>query len=149
MTPKMAEVKYCYQSIRSEISETGFRVINKFLFTGTDAFDCFAMLMKNGILVEEKPVVTSVPPLSEAGFDLPFAIPDEPGEYCIAVSFRLKEDECWAIKGYEIACDQKVFAKGSAPCFGWGSGSFAENKEKSAPILFAYSFASNEDTSSL
>ena len=38
-SPKMQEVKFCYQNIAVSIDNSGFEVWNKNLFTSTDAFD--------------------------------------------------------------------------------------------------------------
>lgn len=52
---------------------------------------------------------TSVEPLSEKVYVLPFAKEVCPGEYTVTVSFHLKEEEMWAPAGHEIAFGQYVY----------------------------------------
>ena len=114
-SPKMQEVKFCYQNIAVVVSATGFTVWNKNLFTNTDAYDCFALLNRNGHLVEEKPLTgIAVAPESRAAFPLPFAVPTTAGEYALTISFRLKAATRWAEKGYEVAFGQGVIANVAA-----------------------------------
>ena len=48
-------------------------------------------------------------PLSEKDYALPVEKAVLPGEYCITVSFHLKEDTLWAKTGYEVAFGQYVY----------------------------------------
>lgn len=121
-SPKMQEVKYNYQNISVEVSENGFRVINKNLFVSTDAFDCVVRMEKAGKLIEEKQVATDVAPGCSGEFPLPFTLPEkallkQAEEYTVTVSFRLKEDTPWARAGHEVAFGQGVFTNDS--CCGY------------------------------
>ena len=103
-SPKMQEVKFCYQNISVTITANGFHVWNKSLFTSTDAYDYVALLHRDGKLVQEQQLEgVSVAAESHADFPLPFPIPVIPGEYALTISFRLKEDTIWAKKGHEVA----------------------------------------------
>ena len=107
----MQEVKFCYQNISVTITANGFHVWNKSLFTSTDAYDCVALLHRDGKLVLEQQLEgVSVAAESHADFPLPFPIPVIPGEYALTISFRLKEDTIWAKKGHEVAFGQGVIA---------------------------------------
>ncbi len=111
-SPKMQEVKYNYQNIAVKVKAENFEVWNKNLFVSTDAFQCVAQLMRDGIVIEEKELSgISVAPESRLGFPMPFAVPGEPGEYAVTISFRLKQDTCWAKAGHEVAFGQAVIAK--------------------------------------
>ena len=112
-TPKLAEVKYCYQSLSAKITEQDFEVINHDLFTDADRYQCLVSLAREGQLLTETEVEVSVPPMSRKLFRLPFAVPEDAGEYCVTVSFRLKQEEAWAEKGYECAFSQEVFRRGT------------------------------------
>ena len=115
-SPKMQEVKFCYQNISVEVSAGGFAVWNKNLFLSTDAYDCFALLEKDGVLVKEQKLEgITVGPESRREFPLPVELPAAPGEYALTVSFRLKADTLWAKAGHEVAFGQGVVAKISAP----------------------------------
>lgn len=109
-SPKMQEVKYNYQNISILFDTDTFTVVNKNLFINTDQYACVSILQKDGVVIEEKESDIGVAPLSQASFALPFEIPKD-GEYAVTISFRLKEDTCWAKAGHEIAFGQKVYKK--------------------------------------
>ena len=111
--PKLQEVKYLYQNLSVQVERTRFRVINRNLFAAADRWSCVVLLEREGKLLQEVPVSVCVPPLSEETFDLPFALPEEAGEYAVTVSFRLKENTIWAEEGYEVAFGQGVFVQES------------------------------------
>lgn len=122
-SPKMQEVKFCYQFIRIKLSEDMVKIENRHLFTDTAAFYCKAVLKRNGIVLESKPMQVSVPPLETKSFPLPFSRRQEPGDYIIDVSFCLKEDTAWAGAGYEVAFGEGGYRIGAeSGCFGAGSG---------------------------
>ena len=110
-SPKMQEVKFCYQNISVTVDAAAFRVWNKNLFLSTDVYDCFALLHRNGDLVREwKLEGISVAPESRKDFPLPVELPAAPGEYALTISFRLKADTLWAKAGHEVAFGQSVIA---------------------------------------
>ena len=108
-TPKLQEVKYCYQNITVKADGAQMTVINRHMFTSTSAYRCDVLLERDGKTVMRASVETDVPPLSEKAYPLPFGEQTVPGEYAVTVSFRLKEDTEWAEAGYEIAFGQGVF----------------------------------------
>ena len=108
-TPKMAEVKFLYQNITAEVSRDSVTVVNKNLFTSTDAFDCVVTVEKNGRPLRKAALPTAVAPLSTETYPLPFSPETRPGEYAVTVSFRLKEDTPWAKRGHEVAFGQHVY----------------------------------------
>ena len=108
----MQAVKFNYQNIAVTVGAEDFTVWNKNLFVSTDAFRCAAQLLRNGVVVEEKELAgICVAPESRGSFPIPFAVPEEPGEYAVTISFLLKQDTLWAGEGYEIAFGQAVIAK--------------------------------------
>lgn len=111
-SPKMQEVKYNYQNISVTVGVKEFTVWNKNLFVSTDVFRCAAQLLCDGVVMEEKELAgICVAPESRLSFPMPFAVPEEPGEYAVTISFFLKQDTLWAREGYEIAFGQAVIAK--------------------------------------
>lgn len=111
-SPKMQEVKYNYQNISVTVGVKEFTVWNKNLFVSTDVFRCAAQLLCDGVVMEEKELAgICVAPESQLSFPMPFAVPEEPGEYAVTISFLLKQDTLWAREGYEIAFGQAVIAK--------------------------------------
>lgn len=108
-SPKMQEVKFCYQNISIEVQKDKAVVKNKNLFVNTDTFDCVVILEKEGKKLKEVPMEISVEPLSEKTAELPIAVQTLPGEYAVTVSFRLKEDTVWGKRGHEVAFGQGVY----------------------------------------
>ena len=93
------------------IDNSGFEVWNKNLFTSTGAFDCVALLHRDGKLYQQQELTNiDVAPEERSSFPLPFMVPALPGEYAVTISFRLKEDTSWAKKGHEVAFGQGVIA---------------------------------------
>lgn len=115
-SPKMQAVKYNYQNIAVTVTKDQFEVWNKNLFVSTDKFGCMAELLCDGVRVERKELSgISVAPGQKEIYPAPFAVPKEPGEYAVTVSFFLKEDELWAEAGHEVAFGQAVIGKVDAP----------------------------------
>ena len=108
-SPKMQEVKFNYQNITVQVSEDSVKVINKNLFVNTDTFDCEVTLAKNGHVLRTETLETSVDPLSENIYALPFGKQTRPGEYTVTVSFLLKKKTLWAEAGHEVAFGQYVY----------------------------------------
>lgn len=108
-SPKMQEVKFNYQNITANVEKDKVTVINKNLFVNTDEFECVVLLEKDGKLVKKATMETSVAPLSQETYELPFDVQTLPGEYAVTVSFRLKEDTVWAERGHEVAFGQGVY----------------------------------------
>lgn len=109
-SPKMQEVKFNYQNITAEVTEDAVKVINKNLFVNTDTLRCEVTLAKNGHVLRTETLVTSVEPLSEKTYPLPFGKQQRPGEYTVTVSFLLREKTLWAEAGHEVAFGQYVYS---------------------------------------
>lgn len=115
-SPKMQEVKFCYQNIGVHVYSDGFEVWNKSLFTSTEEFDCYALLHQNGTLLAERRLEPiAVQPGSKVRFPLPISIPAAPGEYALTISFRLRSGTSWAPAGHEVAFGQGIVANHKAP----------------------------------
>jgi beta-galactosidase len=108
-SPKMQEVKFNYQNITAEVTENAVKVINKNLFVNTDTFRCEVTLAKNGHVLCTETLETSVEPLSEKTYALPFRKQQRAGEYTVTVSFLLREKTLWAEAGHEVAFGQYVY----------------------------------------
>ena len=106
---KLQEVKYNYQNIVCRIEKDSLRVINRSMFTNTDAFECVATLQRDGAVIAERVIETSVPPLSEKSYPAPFPIQTRGGEYAVTVSFHLREKTTWAERGFEVAFSQEIY----------------------------------------
>lgn len=115
-SPKMQEVKFNYQNILVDFdSDYIFTVTNKNLFVNTSVFDAFAILLADGEEVYRTKLQISVPPMEQASYEVPVTLKnsmiDVEKEYCIVVSFVLKENTIWEKAGYEIAFGQHMIKK--------------------------------------
>lgn len=108
-SPKMQEVKFHYQGIVVKVGKLKAEIINKNLFTNTEEYDCIVRLEKEGRLICSEKMETAVAPLSRKKYILPIKPCETAGEYCITVSFRLKEDMIWAKRGHEVAFGQYIY----------------------------------------
>lgn len=116
-SPKMQEVKFCYQDIDIVVSRDSFEVINNALFTPTGVYRCTVTLEREGVLLAEASVEADVPPLGKQTFPMPVQIPETCGEYVVTVSFFLKADTKWAKSGHEVAFGQGVFRSAASVTF--------------------------------
>jgi beta-galactosidase len=120
-SPKMQEVKFNYRNISVEFSKESFTVKNRNLFVNTDRFAACVILQRDGAEVLSIAAEYSVAPLSEAVFSYPAEIlsymEQDPAEFAITVSFRLKEATLWAEAGHEVAFGQHVYKKEVKPYF--------------------------------
>ncbi len=109
-SPKMQTVKYNYQNIFVEFldDEEHFHVVNRHLFTNTDAYRCVIRLEHEGHFVQEKELATSVGPETVGEYKLPIEWLKEEGEYVWTVSFRLMQNTAYAEAGHEVAFGQLV-----------------------------------------
>ena len=115
-SPKMQEVKFNYQNISVDFdSDYIFTVTNKNLFVNTSVFDAYAILLADGNEVYRTRLQISVPPMEQASYEVPVTLKnsmiDMEKEYCIVVSFVLKENTIWEKAGYEIAFGQHMIKK--------------------------------------
>ena len=115
-SPKMQEVKFNYQNISVDFdSDYIFTVTNKNLFVNTSVFDAYAILLADGEEVYRTKLQISVPPMDRASYEVPVTLKnsmiDVEKEYCIVVSFVLKENTIWEKAGYEIAFGQHMIKK--------------------------------------
>lgn len=115
-SPKMQEVKFNYQNISVDFdSDYIFTVTNKNLFVNTSVFDAFAILLADGNEVYRTRLQISVQPMEQASYEVPVTLKnsmiDVEKEYCIVVSFVLKENTIWEKAGYEIAFGQHMIKK--------------------------------------
>ncbi|MBS4197743.1 glycoside hydrolase family 2 TIM barrel-domain containing protein [Lederbergia citri] len=117
VTPKLYEVKKCYQNIEFRAVDLASGVINvqnKNLFTNLNDFELTFSLTSNGELIKTGKEDLDVPPLSSKEVKISYAMDelDADGEIILTVSLRLKEGTLWAEAGHEIAFEQFVLHEG-------------------------------------
>ena len=112
-SPKMQEVKYCYQNIKARFEPDGsrVRVRNGNLFLSTDAYAGTLSVEAEGEMLLSLPWDLSVEAGEEKTFDLPGEIVgltkgNDGKEKVITLSFALREDTLWAKAGHEVAYAQ-------------------------------------------
>jgi len=110
--PEMEEVKKVYQYVRIEPNDVingKVSVTNKYSFTNLSEFDlCWSLAEDGKIIQSGMSPALNLPAGQSAVVTLPFNKPMiHPGaEYWLMVSFRLREDNCWAKQGHIVAWDQ-------------------------------------------
>lgn len=132
-SPKMQTVKYNYQNVFVEFFDDSFKIINRNLFTNTSEYECVIILEREGVGIREAKVMTSVEPLSERIYKIPFELPKVEGEYALTVSFRLKHDSSYACAGHEVAFSQKVFTVDSNT-----QASLVEKEKKNFKVIHGF-----------
>ncbi|WP_246246105.1 glycoside hydrolase family 2 TIM barrel-domain containing protein [Paenibacillus lemnae] len=115
VSPKIFEVKKCYQSVRfaSEDLESGIiSISNRYLFTDLAAFDFVWSVALDGTVVKEGTKKVPAAPGSTVTVDLGEAVKAASeageGEAVLTVSYLLKEGNAWADAGHEVAFEQFV-----------------------------------------
>ncbi len=128
-TPKLQEVKYLYQGFKTTIGRDEVTIHNRLLVTGSGEYECVVSLAREGEVLRRETLDTDVEPGGTQNYSLPFRLPEEPGEYAVEVSFRLREESSWAPAGHEVGWEQAVFVVGEparrtpparSPEVGWG-----------------------------
>jgi beta-galactosidase len=112
LTPKISEVKKCYENVYFEAVnlETGsIKITNKFLFTDLSDFKLAWSVCKNGEEIIKGLQNIEVGPQQSEVINIPYTLVEKTNvdeEYILSVSMILKEDTAWAERGHEIAFEQ-------------------------------------------
>lgn len=111
LTPKMQEVKYCYQPVSMTFDDTNMTITNRLLFTDLEAYDWVAELSYEGELIDQQSFSICLAPLQTLSMPIPML--DElsrTGEYTITVRMLLAADTSYAKAGHEVAFDQVILS---------------------------------------
>lgn len=113
VSPKLHEVKACYQNVRFEavdLEQGLIRVSNNFLFTNLDAYDWEWTIEKNGQLIGEPHRASfEVLPGEKKLVSLDTTqsyMAAQSDVVLLTISLQLREDTAWAKAGHEIAFAQ-------------------------------------------
>lgn len=109
LSPKLQEVKFCYQDVALIPSANTLTIENKALFTDVNAYDLRVTLRRGGKRVAGYTTTADVAPGAAAEIALQLPAADAPGEYAVDAALVLREDTLWAAKGHEVAFGQCVF----------------------------------------
>jgi len=104
ISPKAQEVKFCYQDIKIEVNEQGFKINNQMLFTNTDNYTFEYIAKCNDKILQQGYLDVSIKPLQTKQFNIDWIRAN--CEVIYTVRALLKEDTKWQSKGYEVAFNQ-------------------------------------------
>ncbi|OON93938.1 MAG: hypothetical protein ATN31_04755 [Candidatus Epulonipiscioides saccharophilum] len=109
LSPKMENVKHCYQYIEITPNKTEVNIKNNYLFTDLKNFEFRASIAVDGEVIESERLEVELKPGEEKVFQLPFIQPILIGEILITVEATLKESTKWEKAGYEVAFGQFIY----------------------------------------
>ncbi|MDO3411814.1 glycoside hydrolase family 2 TIM barrel-domain containing protein [Saccharibacillus sp. CPCC 101409] len=115
VSPKLAEVKACYQNVRFEavdLDRGKVRVRNDFLFTDLNRYKLCWETARGGEVVERGTLPLQLEPGQSAELEIPYTLPDRSGEYTLTLTFVEPENRFWADAGHEVAFGQFVISSG-------------------------------------
>ncbi len=111
-TPKLYEVKTCYQNIEfssSDISKGETTIINKHLFTDlSDFIFCWELFNGQGV-IQKGSVETSCKAGNSTSVALPIDLYDTKGETFLGITAKLKTDKSWSNANHIVAQGQFVY----------------------------------------
>ncbi|MCJ7842251.1 DUF4981 domain-containing protein [Lederbergia sp. NSJ-179] len=116
VSPKIYEVKKCYQNIEFtavDLEKGIIAITNKFLFTNLNQFECRWEISENGRKIKNGTEFVNIEAASSEQIQLDYSMDDFSGELILTVSFHLKETTLWADQGHEIAFEQFVLRESS------------------------------------
>lgn len=112
VTPKLYEVKKCYQNVKFEeddLQQGRIRVTNNYLFTNLSDYTLKWEIAKNGLLVEEGNAPLDLEPGATEVVALSYLLPEyvvDGEEYTLIVRLVEKLDQPWAPADHEVAFEQ-------------------------------------------
>lgn len=117
-TPKLAQVKGCYQDFDLVPTASEVLLTNKRLFTDASAYDLTLSLCRNGVCLRSTVYTPHAAPGETVRIALPFTLPEAPGDYTINAALTLRADEPWAKAGHCVAFGQYAFSRAveEPPC---------------------------------
>ncbi|WP_150274051.1 glycoside hydrolase family 2 TIM barrel-domain containing protein [Paenibacillus tepidiphilus] len=115
VTPKLAEVKKCYQSIKitaADLASGQFHVRNSYLFTDIGDYELQWTIALNGEPAQEGRLVLAAAPGETVPVTLPYDLAALPAgrEAVLTISFVQQEATGWSQAGHEMAWEQFVLA---------------------------------------
>ncbi|WP_160724759.1 glycoside hydrolase family 2 TIM barrel-domain containing protein [Bacillus sp. USDA818B3_A] len=114
ISPKIIEVKKCYQNVRfsaKDLDKGLIEVVNNYLFTDLEKYEFAWQLAENGVLIQKGTQEIEAEPGSTQTIQLAYSLPEvckHSDEYILTVSLHLKNSTLWAQEGHEVAFEQFV-----------------------------------------
>ena len=112
--PSYTEVKHVHQNIKTKLADNGkVSVFNKYFFKNLGEYEADWVLTEDGKQIAQgKLELPEIPARKTVEVPVDFfkGVTKKAGaEYAARISFKLKNDQAWAKKGFEIAYDQIEF----------------------------------------
>ncbi|MFC4776211.1 glycoside hydrolase family 2 TIM barrel-domain containing protein [Paenibacillus sp. GCM10023252] len=124
ITPKLLEVKKCYEYVKFEgvdLAAGKLRVTNRNLFTSLSEYSFEWQLAVNGKTIQQGEFQLNTDPEAAEEVSVPFELPAEAAageEYVLTVRMLLKEGTAWAEQGHELAFQQFIVPVAVKPAVG-------------------------------
>ncbi|MDF2922334.1 MAG: bgaM [Paenibacillaceae bacterium] len=120
VSPKLAEVKGCYQEVKFEAVDLAagvLRLTNRFLFTDLGRYDLQWKIEVNGELTAGGTLALALAPLASGTVKLPYVLHQTGAgaEHVLTASIVLREAAVWGPAGHELAFGQFVLPQPVAP----------------------------------
>ena len=112
VSPKIFEVKKCYQSVQFagvNLLEGIIELVNKNLFTNLKDYLFEWEVARNGESIETGVIEVDLAPGDTKQVKLDYTLPKDTNiadEFILTVSLKLKESTMWSDKGHEVAFEQ-------------------------------------------
>lgn len=118
VSPKIYEVKKCYQNVKIEMMDWGngkIKLSNKFLFTNLNEYYLTWEISKNGVSVHSGRLDLELAPLQSMEQEIGELIHgrQDDEELVLTVSIRTSYENLWSQAGHEIAFEQFVYPRSS------------------------------------
>jgi beta-galactosidase len=114
LTPKIYEVKKCYEAIHVkevDLKQGIVQIFNEFLFANLKEYKLLWNITKNGEAIESGSSELDIEPQSTSEIKINYTLPETASsneEFILNLSFVLKEAATWAEAGHEIAFKQFI-----------------------------------------
>ncbi|MEG1407809.1 MAG: glycoside hydrolase family 2 TIM barrel-domain containing protein, partial [Ruthenibacterium sp.] len=105
-SPKMQEVRSCYQNFVLTLHADTLTLTNRSLFTDANEYNLVLRLCRNGAVLDERISVLDAQPGQTVQSMLPFTVPTENAHFSIDAALTLKQDTIWAKAGHTVAFGQ-------------------------------------------
>lgn len=107
ITPKMQEVKYCYQYIDMNINEENIEVINHYLFTNLKQYTFFIRFFQDGRLIDEMIKMIDLEPEHSYIFKNPFIVKDNTKQHHLLITVKDTKNHIVAHEQFVYNCYKK------------------------------------------
>ena len=112
-TPKMQEVKYCYQYVDFTINEQEIKLDNRYLFTDLNEYTLQIDLLCDGYVIKSQNVIVECTPQHTTTIKNPFVIEDNK-EYALNIYLK-KDNQVYAYEQYIYNYEPQTVKNSSLP----------------------------------